>query len=139
MRISIVTSCLLVLLPLFVLAQPEPVKILFDVTSDDSLVHQTAVRHVELMAAAYPQSQFEVVIYGKAISMALKDKSTVTKTVQKLADNPNVSFKVCEATMKRYNVDRSKLLPSMATVPDAIMEIVLKQGEGWGYIKEAHD
>ena len=38
--------------------------------------------------------------------------------------------------MKRYNVAKGELLPGIATVPDAIMEIVEKQGEGWGYIKE---
>ena len=71
--------------------------------------------------------------------MALKGKSTVTKAIQKLESSPNVSFMVCEETMKRYNVEKSQLLPKMGTVPDAIMEIVIRQGEGWGYIKEAHN
>ena len=38
--------------------------------------------------------------------------------------------------MKRHNVDASQLLPGVTVVPDAIMEIVTKQNEGWGYIKE---
>ena len=71
--------------------------------------------------------------------MALKEKSTVSKSIQKLENSSNVSFKVCEETMKRYNVDKSQLLPKMGTVPDAILEIVTKQGEGWGYIKESHN
>ena len=120
-------------------AQPKPVKIVFDITSGDTLIHQTALRHVTMMSAAYPQSEFEVVIYSGAIDMVLKEKSTVALAIQKLESNPRVSFKVCEATMKRHNVDKSKLLPKVGTVPDGILEIVYKQSEGWGYIKETHD
>ena len=121
-----------------VIAQTKPVKIVFDVTSGDTLVHQAALRHVSAMAVAYPQSTFEVVIYGGALPMVMKNKSSVTKGIQKLESSPNVSFKVCQETMKRFNVDKSQLLSSVGTVPDAIIEIVTKQGEGWGYIKEAH-
>jgi hypothetical protein len=38
--------------------------------------------------------------------------------------------------MKRHNVDTSQLIDGIKTVPDGILEIVNKQKEGWGYIKE---
>ena len=119
-------------------AQTNPVRILFDVTSKDTLAHQGALRHVTMMAKAYPQSTFEVVVYGAALPMFVKGQSTVEKALTPLAGNKNVSFKVCAATMKRYNVDKSQLLTGVEVVPDAIMEIVTKQGEGWGYIKEGN-
>lgn len=134
----------IILVPLFMLmaivtwSQEKPVKVVFDITSKDTLDHQTVMRHVALMAKAYPQSQFEVVVYGGALPMFLKDQSTVKKGIEELTLNKNVSFKACEGTMKRYNADKSMLLPGIGTVPDAIMEIVTKQGEGWGYIKESH-
>jgi intracellular sulfur oxidation DsrE/DsrF family protein len=71
--------------------------------------------------------------------MVVNGKSTVTKAMQKLEGNSKVSFKVCEYTMKRAGVDKSQLLPGVGTVPDGIIEIVTKQGEGWGYIKEANN
>ena len=119
-------------------AQTKPVKIVFDVTSSDTLIHRAALRHVSGMAKAYPQLIFEVVIYGGAIAMVQNDKSTVAKNIKLLENNSNVSFKVCEETMKRYKITKDQLLPKVGTVPDAIIEIVTKQGEGWGYIKEAH-
>jgi uncharacterized protein len=122
---------------LLAVAQAKPVKIVFDVTSRDTLTQQTAIRHVSLMAESYPQSYFEVVIYGGALNMVVNGKSTVTKAIQKLESNTKVSFKVCEYTMKRAGVDKSQLLPGVGTVPDGIIEIVTRQGEGWGYIKEA--
>ena len=119
--------------------QSKPVKIVFDVTSKDTLVHQAALRHVSGMAKAYPDSQFEVVVYGGALPMFVTRNSTVAESIQALNGNRNVSFKVCAVTMKRYNVDQRELLPGVEEVPDAILEIVNKQNEGWGYIKEARD
>ncbi|MBS1982230.1 MAG: hypothetical protein OJF59_002787 [Cytophagales bacterium] len=129
----------LILLSLVCKSQTTPaVKIIFDVTSQDTLIHQATLRHVLGMAAAYPKSHFEVVIYGGAIGMVQNGKSTVSKNIKLLENNPNVSFKVCESTMKRYHITKSQLLPKVETVPDAIIEIVTRQAEGWGYIKEAH-
>ena len=120
------------------IAQTNPVRIVFDITAKDTLAHQGALRHVTMMSKAYPQSTFEVVIYGSALPMVVKGKSTIEKDLTAFAGNKNVSFKVCAATMKRNNVDKSQLVTGVEVVPDAIMEIVTKQGEGWGYIKEGN-
>jgi uncharacterized protein len=119
-----------------VVAQTKPAKIVFDITSKDTLAHQTVIRHVKGTAEAYPDVQLEVVVYGGALPMLMTEKSTEAARIQELAKNKNISFRACEGTMKRYNVAKNQLLPGVGTVPDAIMEIVKKQGEGWGYIKE---
>ena len=119
-------------------AQTIPIKIVFDLTSGDTLDHQVALRHISLEAKAHPDAQLELVVYGKAMPIFVKGQSTVAKAIQELEGNKNVSFKVCEVTMKRYQVETSQLLPGVETVPDGILEIVSKQGEGWGYIKETH-
>ena len=120
-------------------SQVKPHSVVFDVTSADTLTQQTAVRHLALMTSTYPETKFELVIYGASLPMVLKDKSTVSKGLKQLEGNKNVSVKVCAVTMKRYNVDKTQLLPSVEVVPDGIMEIVNKQTEGWGYIKESHN
>ena len=119
--------------------QTKPVKIVFDITSKDTLTHRAVIRHVTGMAKSYPDSKFEVVIYGGAISMVTLAKSSVSKSIQQLGTNPNVAFKVCGETMKRYQIEKEQLVPGVQVVPDAILEIVMRQGEGWGYIKEAHN
>lgn len=120
-----------------IFAQARPVKIVFDVTSSNVEVHQATTRHVQMMSEEYPESEFEVVLYGGSIDMVLTGKSAVAEDVKKLAAKENVSFVICEFTMKRKNVPLSQLIPGVLTVPDGIMELVLKQKEGWGYIKEA--
>ena len=129
----------LLILPCLCWAQAKPAKIVFDITSKDTLAHQTVVRHIKGMSEAYPEALLEVVVYGGALPMLMTEKSTEAKKIQELAKNKNISFKACEGTMKRYSVTQNQLLPGVSTVPDAIMEIVQKQGEGWGYIKEVQN
>jgi uncharacterized protein len=126
-------------LPLLLLAQTKPVKIVFDVTSKDTLTHQAVLRHVGGMAKAYPDAQLEVVIYGGAWPMAVDGMTSSATPVEELSKNKNVSFKVCGLTLERYNVERSQLITGVEVVPDAIIEIVNRQNEGWGYIKESHN
>ena len=131
-----ITVALALFFSTMLIAQEKPVKIVFDVTSDNIKVHQAAVRHVKFMSQAYPDSMFEVVMYSGSIDMVLKDKSSVAKDMEALARNKNISFIICEGTMKRHKIDKSQLISGVKTVPDGILEIILKQKEGWGYIKE---
>jgi len=119
-------------------SQDKEVKIVFDVTSADEATHQSAIRHIKFMSEAYPNSEFEMVMYSKAMNMVLADKSVVASDIEALAENDNVSFKICAGTMKRYGTEVGQLVKGVEVVPDGIMEIIMKQSEGWGYIKEAH-
>lgn len=130
---------LILITTMHVWSQTNPVKIVFDITSKDEEAHQTTMRHVKMMAEAYPDAEFEVVVYGGALPMVLKDQSSVSEDIIQLEGNHQVSVKVCEGTMKRYEIDKSQLLPGVSTVEDGILEIVTKQSEGWGYIKETHN
>lgn len=118
------------------LAQEKPVKIVFDVTSDNTKVHQSAMRHVKMMAEAYPDSNFEVVMYSGAYEMVIQGKSVVSEEMEALAKVDNVDFVVCQASLNRHKIEPSQLITGVRTVPDGILEIIQKQELGWGYIKE---
>jgi intracellular sulfur oxidation DsrE/DsrF family protein len=76
-----------------------------------------------------------VVFYGKALDMVVKDKSTVAGDVMKLGTDKKVTFAACEHAMKVFNISKDQLLNGVTTVPDALYELVIKQAEGYGYIK----
>lgn len=118
------------------IAQQEPIKVVFDVTSDNTAVHESTIRHIKYMSEEYPGSEFEVVMYSGAYDMVNKNKSTVADELERLAKKDNVAFVVCKATIDRHNMTDSDLIPGVATVPNGIYEIYTKQKEGWGYIKE---
>ena len=74
-------------------------------------------------------------MYGQGLSLVTKGKSLVADDVVKLAQNKNISFKVCQIAMKNQGIDQSQLLEGVGTVPDGIYEVISKQRQGWGYIK----
>ena len=113
-------------------------KVVFDLTSGDTLSQQTTIRWVTEIINAEPTAQVEVVMFGKGLPLAVKDKSAVASDVTTLATNKNVAFKVCEVAMANQKIDKAQLLPGVQTVPDGIYEIVSKQQQGWGYIKVSH-
>jgi uncharacterized protein len=117
------------------LSGPKPYKVVFDLTTDNPQDQTAVLRWLREVAAANPQSEMEVVMYGRGLAIVAPERSTVTDDVKKAIGQPHVSFKVCEISMRNQNVARSQLLPNVSTVPDGIGEIVARQKEGWGYIK----
>ena len=122
----------------FSLMAQKDYKVVFDLTSGDSLSQQTAIRWVNEVTKLEPTSQIEVVMFGKGTALAVKDKSVVADAIASLANSKNVAFKICSIAMQNQKIDKSQLLPGVQPVPDGIYEIISKQREGWGYIKVAH-
>jgi intracellular sulfur oxidation DsrE/DsrF family protein len=117
---------------------PQPYKVVFDLTSDDPLDQAAVLRWLREVGAANPQTDMEVVMYGRGLALVMPERSARIDEVREAIARPHVSFKVCEIAMKNQKVDKSQLLPQVGTVPDGIGEIVAKQTHGWGYIKAVH-
>jgi len=122
----------------FALRAQKDYKVVFDLTSGDSLSQQTAIRWATEVSNADPDAQVEIVMFGKGLPLAVKDRSAVADAVTSLATKKNVSFKVCAIAMANQKINKDQLLPGVQTVPDGIYEIMSKQRQGWGYIKVAH-
>ena len=137
MRKNSMFIAVFVLLPVLTMAQTAAYRVIFDITSGDTAAHKTVIRQIRGISQSRPDAQLEVAIYSDALGMVMKDKSIIADAVQELSSNKKASFKVCAATMKRHNVDKSQLIAGVDIVPDAIYEIVNKQHQGWGYIKVA--
>jgi intracellular sulfur oxidation DsrE/DsrF family protein len=118
-----------------VFAQQKPYTILFDLTTSDTATHQRVIRWINGILASHPDAKIEVVFYGKALDMIVKDKSTVAGDVIKLGTEKKVTFAACEHAMQVFNINKNQLLNGVITVPDALIELVTKQAEGYGYIK----
>ena len=113
-------------------------KVVFDLTSGDSLSQQTVIRWINEVIKTEPTAQVEVVMFGKGLPLAIKDRSAVATDVMTLAGVKNVAFKVCSIAMANQKVDKGQLLAGVQTVPDGIYEVISKEHEGWGYIKVSH-
>lgn len=135
------TSLLLLMLWLLapvVKAQQPDYKVVFDMTSKDSVNQQSLIRQISFIRKSNPAARIEAVIYGQGLPLVTKDGSTQQEAVSRLLEDKEVIFKVCAITMERYNIDKVQLLPGVEIVPDGIYEIISKQQQGWGYIKVSH-
>lgn len=121
-----------------VYAQDSSYKVVFDLTSRDSLDQKAVMRWIKEITASNPKAQMEVVMYAKGFELVMPEKSTLIGDVKEAMKNPNVRFKVCEVAMKNNKTEKSQILKEVETVPDGIYEIVMKQHQGWGYIKVVH-
>jgi len=137
MKKNIVTILFLLVTTSYSFAQKVPYNVVFDVTTGDTIVHQMVMRWVGEIASNVPDAKVEVVFYAKSLDMITKNKSVVSDGVMKFAAMKNVSFRVCEAAMKKNQVEKNQLIDGVQTVPDGIYEIVLRQHDGWAYIKAA--
>jgi intracellular sulfur oxidation DsrE/DsrF family protein len=116
-------------------SQSIPYNIVFDITTSDTVTHQRVIRWSKGILKSHPDAKIEIVFYGKALDMVVRNKSTVVEDVIKLANDKQVIFAVCEQAMKVHHIEKSQLLSGVSTVPDSLYELVLKQAQGYGYIK----
>lgn len=116
----------------------QPYRVVFDLTSRDTLEQRAVLRWIREVSTASPNAQMEVVMYGKGFELVMPERSTYIAEVKEAMQRPNVSFKVCAIALRNNNVAQSQLLPGVTTVPDGIREIVEKQQDHWGYIKVMH-
>lgn len=117
-------------------AQDQNIKVVFDVTSQNPQVHRTAIRHLNLMSSAYPNSEFELVMYSGAGLMATNQNQELTAMISKAVERENTQIVICKATMNKLKLQEDDLIDGIKSVPDGILEIAVKQAQGWAYIKE---
>jgi len=131
--VSVLTS-----IAFFSTAQNKDYKVVFDLTSKDTLNQQSLLHEMKLIKEGNPEAKVEAVIYGQGLGLIKKQESSQSEEIGQLLAMKDVSIKVCALAMKRQKVDASQLLPGVQVVPDGIYEIISKQRDGWGYIKVAH-
>jgi len=116
-------------------AQGADYKVVFDLTSPDTVRQERVLRWINLISESYPEAQMEVVMYGKGFELVMTGKSAVSDGITKALQNPNVQFRVCAVAMAHHKVTLDMFFKGVQSVPDGIYELVKKQRDGWGYIK----
>jgi len=138
MRRTLFIGLFALLSPGFAQAQRQPYRVVFDLTSRDTLEQKAVLRWLREVGTASPDAQMEVVMYGKGFELVMPERSAFLADVKDAMKNPNVSFKVCAIALRNNSINQSQLLAGVQTVPDGIYELVSKQQDHWGYIKVMH-
>lgn len=122
----------------FVRSTNAPYRVVFDLTSRDTLDQKAVLRWIKETSTVHPDVQAEVVMYAKGFELVMPERSAFVAEVKEAMKNSNVKFVVCAAALRNNKVEKSQLIEGVETVPDGIYELVAKQQEGWGYIKVMH-
>ena len=109
-------------------------KIVFQMTSSDTLAHKALMNQIGNITVVAPQTQIEVVCHGPGLTMLQKSTSVVSPKVKELTEK-GVDFLACEYSMKVHNVSKEEMLPAAGYVKAGILHIAGRQTEGWSYIK----
>src|SRR4051812_47705747 len=119
----------------FVRSENAPYRVVFDLTSRDTLDQKAVLRWLRETSTSKPDARMEVVMYAKGFELVMPERSAYAAEVREAIKNTNIAFKVCAVALKNNGVDASQLLPGVEVIPDGIYEIVSKQYNHWGYIK----
>ncbi len=119
---------------------PSPVmstqkhKVVFQLASNDTLVHKALIKQLTNFLNAAPNSKLEVVCHNNGITFL---QNGVTKQADKIRELKarGVDFVACENTMRERKIKREDLMAECRTVPAGLVEIVMKQEKKWAYIK----
>lgn len=110
-------------------------RIVFQLSSNDTLVWKGLMKNLTHLKDAWGSTvQIEVVAHGFGIEMLVAAKTTQQKKITEFK-NMGIVFVGCENTMKDRNITKEALISEAGTVPMGIGEIVMKQEQGWSYIK----
>ena len=110
-------------------------KVVFQFVSADTLSQKSLINNLRNLKAAWPEADVEVVFHGGGIGMVMTEKTKYANILQDYAEKKQIEMVVCENTMRERKVTKEQLLPFVGTVPMAIAELVLKQEQGWAYLK----
>ena len=110
-------------------------RVVMQLSAGDSLEHKGLMNNLKNLKEGWGDSvTIEVVVHGPGIDLVTKGKSTQEENIRRMM-RAGVQFVVCQNTMKQRNVSEDQLLPDVGIVKMAIGEIILKQEQGWIYLK----
>lgn len=109
-------------------------KIVFQLTTSDTLAHKALMKQLVNIKTVAPDTKIEVVCHGPGLDLLLSNKTVVHEKI-KTAKEKGVEFIACEFSLKERKLDKSTIISEAGFVPAGIIEIVIKQEQGWTYIK----
>jgi len=109
--------------------------VVLEMTTSDTMVWKGITNNIRNLRKRFDNDiEIEVVCHGGAISFLTSEKTTQATLITEFA-GAGVQFSACENTMRQRKITKEQLLPVVQTVPSGAGEVVLKQEEGWSYLK----
>ncbi|MEO7488528.1 MAG: DsrE family protein [Ferruginibacter sp.] len=103
-------------------------------SGDDAVIKSTASQINNLQKALNNEVDIELVCHGQSLPFVLNESEKWTIIIRQLL-SADVDIVVCENMLKANGKLKTDLFPGINTIPAGIAEIVIKQQQGWSYVK----
>lgn len=129
-----------------VAAQPQPddeLKLMLHVNSDDPVRLKTVLDEAEYLLHTSDKNhrkiRIEILTNGEGLKLLQRGNVPYAEKVSSLSQHyRNVRFMACRIALNRYQEEHGislELLPNVVVVPSAMHEALLRQREGWTYLR----
>ncbi|WP_299251585.1 DsrE family protein [uncultured Cytophaga sp.] len=108
-------------------------KVVIQLSNNDIAVQKATISQLNNILNAFEAIEVELVMNGAGIDLLLSE-TLYQNTLAGLHDK-GIQFVVCKNTLNHRNLSTSSVLAFARIVPSAIAHLILRQHEGWSYIK----
>lgn len=113
-------------------------KVVIQLNSADTAAWGGVIGNIKNLSKIWPVNlNIEVVVHGRALDFLVAAKSHLVTEVEQLSKK-GIVFNACENTMGKYGITKQMLIPSVFTVPSGVGEVILKQEQGWSYLRAGY-
>ena len=109
--------------------------VVIQLTSNDTLVWKGLMNNLKNLKAGWGDNvQIEVVAHGAGIEMLMTSKTTQQQKITGFK-SMGIVFVGCENTMRERKIAKDAIIAEAGFVPMGVGEIIMKQEQGWSYLK----
>ena len=110
-------------------------QVVIQVSNNDTAAWKGLMNNIKHLKELWGDSvQIEVVAHGPGIELLVAAKTTQQKKIAEYKKT-GVVFAACENTMRQRNISKADIIPEAGFVPSGVAEVILKQEQGWNYLK----
>lgn len=110
-------------------------RVVLQLSSNDTLVWKGLMNNIKNLKNGWGDSvSIEVVAHGPGIEFLMLGKTTQQEKIAYFRSK-GVVFVGCENTLTERKISKESIIPEAGFVKMGVGEIILKQEQGWSYIK----
>ena len=108
-------------------------KVVIQLSGNDPKIQKATIAQVNNILNALENIAIEVVTHSHGIEL-LFNNSALKNSLEQL-HRKRVAFVVCQNAMIGQNVQKDSLLPFAVIIPSAVAHLIVRQDEGWSYLR----
>ncbi len=112
-------------------------RVVMQFTDSDSISMASVLGQVKNIRTDLPDAEIEVVCHGPGLDLLI-GRTTKVPVLIKEWKSKGVVFAACGNTMRRRGIRKEELISEATPISSAVVELILKQEEGWSYVKGGH-